>query len=112
MKKGIVFGYDVHHHLYVSRLLRLSAHVDFFSFSPYYFEVCAWYLYARSGHSTKCSVRATNVYEERTLGLYKEDGEPEYSFDATGSNRVKIWGRYLAMHARKQLAFGSFRSHC
>ncbi|XP_006461265.1 hypothetical protein AGABI2DRAFT_70136 [Agaricus bisporus var. bisporus H97] len=57
------------------------------------------------GHSTKCSVRATNVYEERTLGLYKEDGEPEYSFDATGSNRVKIWGRYLAMHARKQLAF-------
>jgi hypothetical protein len=58
-------------------------------------------------------VRATNVYEERALGIYEEDREAEeleYTFDATGSNRINIWGRYFAHHIRIQLAFGSFKA--
>ena len=52
------------------------------------------------------SVRSTNVYEERSLGIYQDD----ISFDEEGvrlsGNRMTVWGNYLAMHARKQLAFG------
>lgn len=52
------------------------------------------------------SVRSTNVYEEKSLGIYEDDT----SFDEENINlsgdRVTIWGNYLAMHARKQLAFG------
>jgi hypothetical protein len=53
-------------------------------------------------------VRATNVYEERALGIYEDEEENiAYSFDDTGPSRVNIWGRYFAHHIRKQLAFGS-----
>lgn len=55
------------------------------------------------------SVRATNVYEEQSLGVYHpEDDEQdgESSFDPNGGSRVTIWSRYLTMHARKQLSFG------
>ncbi|KAI9465251.1 cation transport protein-domain-containing protein, partial [Lactarius psammicola] len=51
-------------------------------------------------------VRSTNVYEERSLGIYEDD---DTSFDEEGirqsGNRMTVWGNYLAMHARKQLAF-------
>ncbi|SJK97970.1 uncharacterized protein ARMOST_01226 [Armillaria ostoyae] len=52
------------------------------------------------------SVRSTNVYEEQSLGVYREteESEGESEFEPTGS-RVTVWSRYLAMHARKQLAF-------
>lgn len=56
------------------------------------------------------SVRATNVYEEQSLGVYNpEDDEQdgESSFDPNGGSRVTIWSRYLTMHARKQLSFGT-----
>lgn len=58
------------------------------------------------------SVRATNVYEEKSLGIY-EDGasiDEEENFSLSG-NRMTIWGNYLTMHARKQLAFGTRPSH-
>jgi hypothetical protein len=58
------------------------------------------------------SVRSTNVYEEKSLGIFEndeDDGEDEEDFELTGP-RVTVWGRYLAMHARKQLAFGMFSS--
>ncbi|KAJ8486784.1 hypothetical protein ONZ51_g4604 [Trametes cubensis] len=52
------------------------------------------------------SVRSTNVYEEKSLGVFasEEDLSSEEAFNASG-NRATVWGRYLAMHARKQLSF-------
>ncbi|KAI6046355.1 cation transport protein-domain-containing protein [Pisolithus marmoratus] len=49
------------------------------------------------------SVRSTNVYEERSLGVFRSDEEDEETFHLIGS-RVAIWGRYLGMHARHQLS--------
>lgn len=52
------------------------------------------------------SVRSTNVYEEQSLGVFPSEEEPdEDDFEPAGP-RVTVWSRYLAMHARKQLAFG------
>ncbi|KAI6163432.1 cation transport protein-domain-containing protein [Pisolithus thermaeus] len=50
------------------------------------------------------SVRSTNVYEEQSLGIFPSDEDDEESFRPIGS-RVAIWGRYLGMHARRQLSF-------
>ncbi|PFH52154.1 hypothetical protein AMATHDRAFT_57502 [Amanita thiersii Skay4041] len=50
------------------------------------------------------SVRSTNVYEERSLGIYRDYGVDEDQFNPTGT-RVSVWSNYLALHARKQLAF-------
>lgn len=55
-----------------------------------------------SAYPVAMSVRNTNVYEERSLGLYNE--EPDDTAEPqTGGARV--WGNYLAAHARRQLAF-------
>ncbi|KIK22690.1 hypothetical protein PISMIDRAFT_101958 [Pisolithus microcarpus 441] len=51
------------------------------------------------------SVRSTNVYEEQSLGIFSSDEDDEENFHPIGS-RVAIWGRYLGMHARRQLSFG------
>lgn len=51
------------------------------------------------------SVRATNVYEEKSLGIYKDDASMDEENFSFSGNRVTIWGNYLAMHARRQLAF-------
>ena len=62
------------------------------------------------------SVRATNVYEEKSLGIYRSDSldEDELDDDAhwnrPSESRVEIWGRYLMRHARRQLSFGKFIS--
>src|SRR6267154_1611278 len=65
--------------------------------------------------SNNCSlsVRATNVYEERSLGIYKDDIsiDGEENFSSFSGNRMSIWGNYLTMHARRQLAFGTRPSH-
>ncbi|KZV88401.1 hypothetical protein EXIGLDRAFT_839267 [Exidia glandulosa HHB12029] len=52
------------------------------------------------------SVRTTNVYEEQSLGIFEaeDSSEEEPGVDRDGS-RGEVWGRYLAWHARKQLAF-------
>ncbi|KAI0669657.1 cation transport protein-domain-containing protein, partial [Trametes maxima] len=52
------------------------------------------------------SVRSTNVYEEKSLGVFasEDDLTPEEALNRPG-NRATVWGRYLAMHARKQLSF-------
>lgn len=60
------------------------------------------------------SVRSTNVYEEKSLGIYheesddedEEDEEAEFARIAAQGSRMTVWSRYLTMHARKQLAFG------
>ncbi|KAF8511515.1 cation transport protein-domain-containing protein [Gautieria morchelliformis] len=54
------------------------------------------------------SVRSTNVYEERSLGVYEDDldEEPEDHVSGHGGHgRARIWGKYLASHARRQLSF-------
>ncbi|KZT12182.1 TrkH-domain-containing protein [Laetiporus sulphureus 93-53] len=55
------------------------------------------------------SVRSTNVYEERSLGIYRsKDEEQESDYldrPLMGvESRVAIWGKYLARHARRQLS--------
>ncbi len=48
------------------------------------------------------SVRSTNVYEEKSLGIFDEiPGEQE---EPTATN-PRVWSKYLASHARRQLAF-------
>jgi hypothetical protein len=49
------------------------------------------------------------VYEEQSLGVFRDNDDSdddEDNFKPTGENRITVWSRYLAMHARKQLAFG------
>jgi hypothetical protein len=59
------------------------------------------------------SVRSTNVYEERSLGIYKDDTSIDDGNFSSSGDRMTVWGNYLAMHARKQLAFGmgAFHDH-
>ncbi len=54
------------------------------------------------------SVRSTNVYEEKSLGVFDDSSSLDSDLDEPSAegDRVAIWGRYLAWHARKQLAFG------
>ncbi|KAG8880238.1 low affinity potassium transporter [Tulasnella sp. 332] len=54
------------------------------------------------------SVRSTNVYEERSLGIFEahdEEQDKDLEPAELQEGRAKVWGKYLAMHARKQLAF-------
>ena len=63
--------------------------------------------------SERCSVRSTNVYEERSLGIFEDEHdniENEADYPATDS-RVAVWGRYLSRHTRRQLAFGALSGH-
>ncbi|KAF9644533.1 TrkH-domain-containing protein [Thelephora ganbajun] len=46
------------------------------------------------------SVRSTNVYEERSLGIFEDEG-----WRLGGDSRVAIWGNYLLQHSRTQLSF-------
>lgn len=62
-----------------------------------------------SAYPIAMSVRSTNVYEERSLGIFEDEEddagiENEEDYPVTDS-RVAIWGRYLARHARRQLSF-------
>lgn len=59
------------------------------------------------------SIRSTNVYEEKSLGVYEEEEdeeeeEPNIDGPEAQNNRVSVWGRYLAWHARQQLSFGNY----
>lgn len=57
-------------------------------------------------------MRSTNVYEEQSLGIYHDDeDEGEEGFETSGP-RMKVWSRYVAMHARRQLAFGKLFAFC
>ncbi|KAG1824448.1 cation transport protein-domain-containing protein [Suillus subaureus] len=52
-----------------------------------------------------CDVRSTNVYEEQSLGIYDDDDSEDENAFSTAGPRMTVWSRYLAMHARRQLAF-------
>lgn len=50
------------------------------------------------------SVRSTNVYEEKSLGLFgSEIEEDDLSEEGSGAHAV---AKYIGWHARRQLAFG------
>ncbi|KAG9009870.1 low affinity potassium transporter [Tulasnella sp. JGI-2019a] len=54
------------------------------------------------------SVRTTNVYEERSIGVFQprdEDEDKDLEPEELQDSRAKVWGKYIAMHARQQLAF-------
>jgi hypothetical protein len=55
------------------------------------------------------SVRSTNVYEERSLGIFETESdniENEADYPETDV-RTAIWGHYLGRHMRRQLSFGT-----
>ena len=47
------------------------------------------------------SLRSTNVYEERSLGVFQDHKEQEESNEPKG----EVFGKYLGWHVRQQLAF-------
>lgn len=51
------------------------------------------------------SVRATNVYEERSLGLFDDDDSDEEEAEASGTKGAHAVAKYVGWHARRQLAF-------
>ncbi|KAF4577400.1 low affinity potassium transporter [Pleurotus pulmonarius] len=58
---------------------------------------------AMSSIAPAVNIRSTNVYEEQSLGIYAEIHD-EDRFVPSGS-RARVWGNYIALHARRQLAF-------
>ncbi|KAG2038690.1 cation transport protein-domain-containing protein [Suillus americanus] len=58
-----------------------------------------------SAYPIALSVRSTNVYEEQSLGIYDYDESEDENAFSTAGPRMTVWSRYLAMHARQQLAF-------
>jgi hypothetical protein len=54
------------------------------------------------------SVRATNVYEERSLGVFNDDDGASLAdeeMEKQAGSRVVGWSKYISFHARRQLAF-------
>lgn len=56
------------------------------------------------------SVRSTNVYEERTLGIWEDYKPPDLNEEEeqlfkSQQTSPRMWGSYLAAHATKQLSF-------
>lgn len=49
------------------------------------------------------------MYEEKSLGIFEEEEEDSLNEESfkVGDSRATIWSRYLAMHMRRQLAFGA-----
>ena len=68
------------------------------------------------------TVRSTNVYEDRAIGVFESDSDnsddenlskKEKEFEENARRvpkyqRQRVWGKYLAFHARRQLAFGKY----
>lgn len=58
------------------------------------------------------AVRSTNVYQDRSLGIYEEEqdsdeeDEMEASYAKDKRSKLLVGGSYLAWHAKKQLAYG------
>ena len=59
-------------------------------------------------------VRSTNVYEEKSLGIFEEEEDEDEAMEdieddaayPKSDGRVAIWGRYLGRHVRHQLSYG------
>ncbi|PCH35574.1 hypothetical protein WOLCODRAFT_91613 [Wolfiporia cocos MD-104 SS10] len=64
-------------------------------------------LYVVMMYVSVCDVRSTNVYEEKSLGIFEDDEsvDDEFGSSLLEGSRVTVWSRYLAMHMRKQLSF-------
>ncbi|KAF8633452.1 hypothetical protein AX17_004621 [Amanita inopinata Kibby_2008] len=85
-----------------------TAGFQIFSFPPLAPATKVWFVIMMyiSAYPIALSVRSTNVYEERSLGIFKDSDSitDEDEFEATGPG-VTVWSKYLALHARRQLAF-------
>ncbi|KAH7102157.1 cation transport protein-domain-containing protein [Auriculariales sp. MPI-PUGE-AT-0066] len=64
--------------------------------------VCMMYI---SVYPIALSVRTTNVYEEKSLGVFDDEERGDGDEPSGDGPRGAVWGRYLTWHARKQLAF-------
>ncbi|KDQ50869.1 hypothetical protein JAAARDRAFT_141256 [Jaapia argillacea MUCL 33604] len=62
-------------------------------------------LYVIMMYISVCNVRSTNVYEEQSLGIFPDEDKHDEATISVNGPRVVVWSRYLAWHARKQLAF-------
>ncbi|PVF97492.1 TrkH-domain-containing protein [Serendipita vermifera] len=54
------------------------------------------------------AVRSTNVYEDRSLGIYEQEEDPgdkEQEYVRDKRSKPVVWGSYLAWHAKRQLAY-------
>lgn len=51
------------------------------------------------------AVRSTNVYEERSLGVVARKDDDDNDISVPGTTERKVWGKFLAAHARRQLAY-------
>lgn len=62
-----------------------------------------------TGLKLRGSVRSTNVYEERSLGIFEDENDDQENLADYPENdsRVAVWGRYLGRHVRRQLSFGT-----
>ncbi|KAG2063313.1 TrkH-domain-containing protein [Suillus decipiens] len=86
--------------LYQTVALRAPAIVPFGGVAP-----AVQIMYVIMMYVSVCDVRSTNVYEEQSLGIYGDsDSEDGSTFSTTGP-RMTVLSRYLALHARRQLAF-------
>ncbi len=86
-------------------------HYDVYCNIPRRHEVCLiqYSNVQRSVNKLRASVRATNVYEEKSLGVFDSEEdliEPENDEIRSVDRRVAIWGKYLMRHVRRQLSFG------
>lgn len=62
------------------------------------------------GKAQAPNLGSTNVYEEKSLGIYSGGAESEYEPNPEPKeSRTAVWGKYLGWHIRRQLAFG--KSH-
>jgi len=75
----------------------------------YHDEVGLCVAVSDDGGKLRTSVRSTNVYEERSLGIFEdENDDQEGGADYPESDsHIAVWGRYLGRHVRRQLSFGT-----
>ncbi|CEH15031.1 related to potassium transporter trk-1 [Ceraceosorus bombacis] len=104
--KAIPVGQRVFDGLFQSIAVRAAGFqvVSLLSLAPsvQYLYVVMMYI---SAYPIAMSVRNTNVYEERALGVYEDDQTSEFGDEEPTTGGARVWGTYLAAHARRQLAF-------
>ncbi|KAH9050993.1 cation transport protein-domain-containing protein [Lactarius deliciosus] len=93
----------------IDGLFQATAHVVLSVVVPFPTDLTARVLFVImmyiSIYPIAMSVRSTNVYEERSLGVYEDDSSVDEEGIRLSGDRMTVWGNYLATHARKQLAF-------
>lgn len=72
---------------------------------PSFYNVCLTF----TQDPIAMSVRATNVYEEQSLGIFhEEESNKELGLHEDSAPRLSVLSQYVIMHVEKQLAFGVY----